>query len=123
MSLTSIEAKLSDGDRVFTTSFDFGENTADAITKFGEETVFTKFKQAATIDLQALIRRNLKVNAETGEAKSDAQILEAIEDWKPGAKQVTRRSPAEKAREAISKMSPEDKMVLLAEVEEELAAA
>lgn len=116
MSTTKVEAKLSTSDRVFSTEYNFGDNVQDAIAKFGEDTVFTKFKQAAIIDLQAMIRRQL-TPAEDGKVKTDEEIAAAIAEWEPGSKTVVRKSPLEKAKEQLSKMSDEEKAALLAQLQ------
>lgn len=117
--MTKVEAKLSTSDRVFSVEYDFGDTIESAIEKFGAETVFTKFKQASIIDLQALIRRHLTPTEKDGvktEMTND-EILSEIADWVPGSKTVVRKSPLEKAKEQLGKLSDEEKKALLAQLQ------
>lgn len=120
MSATKVEAKLSTSDRVFSTDYDFGDNLDEAVAKFGAETVYTKFKQSSIIDLQSVIRRHLAGTENkdgTVTEKTDDEIRAAIADWEPGSKTVVRKSPLEKAREQLGKLSDEEKAALLAQLQ------
>ena len=89
--------------------FDFGDNLAGAAENFGDDVVFSRFKSAATVDLQALIRRNL-----TGEnPKTEDEIQALVSEWKPGVSTRVRISAKDKATRAIDALSEEDRAALL----------
>ena len=106
-------ANMEDSDEVreATVQFDFGDNLGEALTKFGEDVVYKRFKQSAIVDLQALIRRHLSGD----KPKSEEELQVIVDDWKPGTMRV-RKSKSEKALELLSQMSDEEKAELLAEL-------
>lgn len=113
-SIESYSATVSDQDREVSVKYDFGENLADAVEKFGEDVVFSRFKSAAIIDLQSLIRRHIKQLDEKGNPKfTDEQIQEAASNWAPGIKTVSRKSKAEKVQALFSQMSDEEREAIL----------
>ena len=59
-------------------AYDFGDNLAAAVEKFGEEVVFTNFKRTAVITGQAAIRRMLE------KGKTQDEVTTSMADWKPG---------------------------------------
>lgn len=92
-----------------TVTFDFGDNLGEASELFGEDVVFSRFKSAATVDLQALIRRSL-----IGEnPKSEEDIQALVSEWKPGVSTRTRISAKEKATRAVDALSDADRQELL----------
>lgn len=96
-----------------TVEFDFGDNLGEATELFGDDVVYSRFKAAAVVDLQALIRRHLG-----GEKpKSEAEIQELVSQWKPGISKRVRKSTKEKAEELISQMSDAEKAALLAQLQ------
>lgn len=114
-----VSATLKDSDRVVEVEYDFGETLEQALELFGEEVVFSRFKAAAVVDLQALIRRNMQPKTDkegkvTEEPKTDEEIQQIVSEWKPGIKQVTRKSPQEKIKALMEGMSDEDREALLA---------
>lgn len=116
-----VSAKLSNSDRSVEVEYNFGETLAEAVELFGEEVVFSRFKAAAVVDLQALIRRGLtpktdKEGNEIESAKTDEEIAASVAEWKPGVKQVTRKSKAEKIKDLVADMSDEDREALLASI-------
>lgn len=99
--------KAKKGDRVVEVNYDFGENLQDAISKFGEDVVFTKFKQAAKIDLQAVLRRGIEAG------KTDDEIAKLAEQWKPGLVVRTSKDPIEVIKTKLASLSEEDKRRLI----------
>jgi len=92
-----------------TVKYDFGDNLDDAAEKFGGDVIFSRFVAAATVDLQALIRRGLK-----GEnPKSEKEIQALVNEWQPGVSTRTRKSPQEKAQLAIDALTEDEKAALL----------
>jgi len=92
-----------------TVSYDFGDDLDGAVEKFGGDVIFSRFKAAATVDLQALIRRHLK-----GEnPKTEKEIQKLVSEWAPGVSTRTKKSPQQKAQEAVDALSDADKAALL----------
>jgi len=80
MALIQINAKkeINGVEKTATISYDFGENTADAVKKFGDDTVFSNFRANAKITAQGAMRRMLE------DGKTQAEITERMKSWKPG---------------------------------------
>lgn len=121
---TEVSAKRSGHDHQVTVEYDFGENLQEAVEMFGDDVVFSKFKAAATVDLQSVIRRNMFDEQGEGDDKTlipvDAEtVQERISDWRPGVTTRVTKSPKEKALDAMKNMSPEEIKALLAELEDE----
>ena len=98
-----------------TVRYDFGDDLEDAAEKFGSDVVFTRYRAACRIDLQSLIRRALKSE------KNSEEIQAQVEEWRPGVSNRTRKSKAEKAKEAVDALSDEDKAALLEQLMGEAA--
>jgi hypothetical protein len=101
----------SDEEREATVSYDFGDSLPEAISLFGEDVVYKRYKGSATVDLQALIRRHLSGD----KPKSPEEIQTIVDEWKPGTMRV-RKSKSEKALELLAQMSEEEKAELLREL-------
>lgn len=113
MSEVEITAKAGKEDDApsATVTYDFGDSLAEAVDRFGESVVFNRFKSAVTIDIQALIRREL-----TGEKPaSQDEIQEKVDEWKPGV-QRSRKSKKDKALELLGAMSEDEKAEIMAEL-------
>lgn len=121
MSIEKVSARLAgDDSREVTVEYDFGSNLAEAIEKFGENVVFNRFKAAAVIDLQSGIRRHIKAKVEDAEGNetaedkyTDAQIQDWASNWKPGEKNINRKSKIDKVKDLYKGMSEEDRQALL----------
>ena len=97
--------------------YDFGDNLQEAVELFGDDVVFSRFKAAAVVDLQALIRRHLG-----GEKPKTAEEIQAlVSEWKPGVSKRVRKSTTEKAQDLIGQMSAEEKAALLASLQADAA--
>jgi len=113
MSAQEITARLGKDEESpsATVKYDFGSTLGEAVEKFGEEVVYKRFCAAVTIDIQALIRRNLG-----GETPASTQEIQAtLNEWKPGV-QRARKSQKEKAMDLLEAMSDADKAAILAEL-------
>ena len=111
MALEEVGAKAGTEDDApsATVEFDFGDDLDDAAAKYGGDVIFSRYKAASTVDLQALIRRNLK-----GEnPKSEKEIQELVDEWQPGVSTRTRKSPVQKAQDAIDALSEDEKAAML----------
>ena len=120
MTVKVISAKAGTDDEAPSASVDynFGDNLAEAEELFGADVVFSRFVAAATVDIQALIRRHLKTPVDkdgnaTGEAKTESEIQGLVAEYKPGTSTRTRVSASEKAARAIDKLTEEEKAALL----------
>lgn len=103
-----IEVTATKGEKEATLTYDFGNNIEEARQMFGDDVVFTNFRQAAKISLQARMRSRL-------EKDQDVQELATI--WKPGIQ--LERAPADpiaKAKNAFASMTPEQRLALLEEL-------
>ena len=116
----SAKAGNDEGAPSATVTYDLGENLDEAVELFGGDVVFRRFQAAATIDIQAMIRRGLTRMEGEGEAKRPnpmtADELQAqVDAWKPGATKP-RKSKSETALDAFSELSDEEKQQLLKEL-------
>ena len=103
------KAGTSDDAPSASVEFDFGENLAEAAELFGDDVVFSRFVSAATVDLQALIRRNLTLE----EPKTEEEIQVLVAEWRPGVSTRKRVSATEKAQRAVDALSDSEKAALL----------
>lgn len=86
---------------------DLGADLRDAVTKFGEEVIYTNYKRAVTITAQAAIRRMLEAGS-TQEVISDKMA-----GWKPGVALDRSVDPVAALKARMSSMSDADKKALL----------
>ena len=100
--------KMSTGATV-TASFSFGDSVSELITQFGEDVVYSHVRRSLIIALQAYMRGQLEAE------KQPEEIIASVPGWKPGLKK-TAKSPLERAREEINKMSPADRTALAKEI-------
>jgi len=122
---TEVKAKRTGNDHVVTVSYDFGDNLSEAVELFGEDVIFAKFKQAAIVDFQSVLRRHMFTVEGEGDSvtltainSEDVAVNEAVADWKPGVSTRVTKTPKEKAIAALKIMSPEEIEQMLAELED-----
>jgi len=98
-----------------TVQYDFGDNIDESVELFTAEVVHSRFVSAATVDLQALMRRSLSLESEDGTPtpKSDEEIQTLVSEWRPGVSSRKRKSASEKANEAIDALSEDERAALL----------
>jgi hypothetical protein len=90
-------------------NYDMPEDLKGLTDKFGEDAVAGAAKGAFVISLQALARRHIE--------KSDAEIQELVTNWNPNERSAAvKQTPLERAASAMSKLSPEEKKELLAQL-------
>jgi len=112
-----IKAKLAVNDRVVTVERDFGTDLDSLVKLVGAEVVYSRAKQSLVIDVQAKVRSAIKKGLFDQKAfVSDEDIQKAITEWTPGIATTVRKTAKEKAQDAISKLSPEEKKALLKEL-------
>ena len=119
MALTEITAtKEIDGQKKSASvGYDFGDSVADAITKFGEDVVFSNFKRAATITAQAAMRRML----ESGKSQED--ISATMNSWKPGVALERNIDPVSSITNNFDKLSDEEQDAIIAKLKAKKKAA
>lgn len=89
MSNVDVTAKLMASDREtvmreIKVSYDFGDNMAQTVKKFGEDVTHDNAVANMTIGLQAFLRGKLKLEGK--EKMTDAGIRAAVAAWKPGVR-------------------------------------
>lgn len=111
MTAVTVSAKVGNEENAASASvtYDFGDNLDEAVSKFGADVVYARFRSASTVDLQALIRRHL--DSET--PKTQAEIQELANQWKPGVQTKKRKSTQERIQDLFTEMSESDKQAVL----------
>jgi hypothetical protein len=110
--------KGSDGNPVsISIEYDFGDNLADAIKKYGEVVVFDLYKAAASIRVQNVARTALLNNKTPDEAVKLAEKYVLGTSFSTGP-----RDPVRTAVSAVSKMSPEEEKKFILELKERAKA-
>ena len=118
MTEVSATAKVKDeagnvtGEVEATINYDFGETLQESIDLFGEEVVFTNFKQSAIIACQSRMRAAMIGGKDTA-GKTGDELQAAIAEWKPGVKSMSRKSPVDKLKALLEGKSPEEIATLL----------
>ena len=116
--VTTLKGKAKDAEgkfpvlRRFECDVALGDSLEDATKLFGGEQIFRWAVSAAKVDIQAMIRA--KMSAE--KPPTDDELMKLVREWKPGAGARVRKSKAEKIRDEFSKMTPEEKRALLAQL-------
>ena len=108
----TVTAKVTTGDRAgedFTVKFDIPTTVAEALEKFGEEVVQSRFKQSLVIDLQSFMRTHIKKDGATADT-----VQEAVSGWAPGVRQAA-KPLSERLADLMKKMTPEERAEFLAE--------
>lgn len=119
MTAREISAKAGQEDDApsATVTYNLGDNLEEAVELFGADVVYRRFTAAATIDIQAMIRRGLLRTEGEGDAKkpnpmTQEELQAAVNEWKPGQTKP-RKSKGEKALDAFNDLSDEEKAELL----------
>jgi len=106
-----IEVSAKKDEKEGTINYDFGADLDEAVEMFGADVVFSRYRAAAKIDLQAVMRRYLA-------AGKDCEEL--AEKWKPGMVMERVVDPKAAAKNAFAKMSEEEKEAFLAELRSQM---
>lgn len=104
-----ITAKRTNGPSI-DVEYDFGNNLDELVQKFGPDIVFNHAKGSLVVSLQGWLRGKLD-----DEKAKPADIRTAAANWKPGTRKQG-KSQAEKLKDQLSKMTPEDRAALLKEL-------
>ncbi len=97
-----------------TIEYEVPESLKDKVAKFGEDAVNSRAGASIVIDLQGWMRSQLRADP----PKTKKEIQKAADDWKPGTKKRG-KSTVEKATEAVSKLSADERAALLKELKAE----
>ena len=102
--------KVGDEVKEVVVQYDFGDNLAEAVAKFGEEIVFTNARRNMVIGLQGVIRRLIETNkAELAQSTADA--------YKPGVQMERGKvDPKQRAIAAFRGMTPEERAEFIREL-------
>ncbi len=93
--------------------FDVSESIANAVERYTEVVVLSIFSQQVIVKLQGFIRSLIK------QGKSPEVIQTAVDGWRPStASGRARKTPLDKAVEAVEDMNEEDYEVLLTKLKE-----
>ena len=112
MSMQEVVARVTSGpraDRQFTVKFDLPETISEALGRWPEEVVYSRFKASLVIDLQAFIRAQI-----SKEDFDPSTLQQKVDEWKPEVR-AKGQTLSEKVQDMLSKLSPEDRANLLAE--------
>jgi hypothetical protein len=105
-----IKFKTKDATESRVVNYDLPDSVEGLVEKFGSENVFEFAKSAIVIALQALARRHIE--------KSDEEIQALVDAYDPNTRAApVKQSPEERAKSAISKLTPEQKAALLAQLQ------
>lgn len=88
-------------------SYNLPEKLDQLTKRFTEEVCVAHIRSSFVIALQSYMRSLMKQN------KSDAEIQEAVNAWKPGMR-TPGKSATEKATDALKKLSSEERKSVLA---------
>lgn len=96
--------------RVVTVNYDIPETVTGLIEKYGEDQVVALTGRAITLAVQALVRQSLA-------AGQEGDLQAKVDAWVPGVRgPVSKKTPLQRAEQALATMSPEDLAALLAKV-------
>lgn len=104
-----VSAKVGKDGKPYTVDYKLGETVEELVKQFGEQVVVNNCRAAIIVALQGVIRGALAKN------KKPAEVAELVAKWKPGSR-TPAKPPQEKLKEQFSKMDPETRKALLAEL-------
>lgn len=96
-------------DRQVSVNWDCPDTLKGMVEKFGEQICVAHLRSALTINVQAVARKGM------ADGKSDKEIQDAVNKYKPGLK-VRGKSPQEKLADQFAKMPADQKAALLAQL-------
>lgn len=104
-----VSAKNGQEAKTATATFRVGDNLHELSEQFGDEVVYSHAKRSVIIALQTTMRAAIEAN------KSQEELQAIVDEWKPGLKKPA-KSPLDKVRDEIARMSPEDKKRIMKEL-------
>lgn len=105
-----VKATRNDTDREVAVFVELGSDMNDAVARFGEAVVFSNFVAQTKIRAQAIIRDLMK------DGKTDAEIQEFMNSWKPGVSRDRVVDPTAAFMNKFATMSKEDQIKFLEEL-------
>ena len=102
-----VSAKKTDGPSV-EVDFNFGNNLAETVNQFGEDTVYKAVVAALKVQFQAWLR----AQATAGKAADEIQQELNNKGWKPGERRAG-KSPQDKLRGLLDAMTPEERAAFI----------
>ena len=112
MGMEDVTAKVTAGDRAgedFTVKFNLPANVEEATERFGDDVVFSRFKQSLVIDLQSFMRSHIKKDGATSE-----KIQLAVDEWTPGTRKPA-KPLSERLADIMKKLTPDERREFLEE--------
>lgn len=90
------------------------DSVAALVETLGEELVVAKVQAQLTIDFRSMVRNLIEAQDDNGDFKNSDEEITAMDftDWKPSLR--VRKSPEEKAKDALTGLSPEQIKEVLA---------
>lgn len=111
-----LTAKNGNEAKSATVKVQVGDTLDELGSQFGSDVVYSHARRSIIIAMQTSIRGAL----EAGKTPNEIQAL--MQDWKPGVKRPA-KTPMDRIREEMARMSPEDRKRVLKELREKTAAA
>lgn len=108
MTVSKVVAKRKKTGAKAEAEYDFGANLAETTKIFGETTIYNHVVGALKVAFQGWLRSQMD------QKKTQAEITAAAKNWKPGQRKQA-KSPQEKLREQLTKLSPEERANILKE--------
>lgn len=105
-----VKATKQNTDREVMVYVDLGDGLEDAVQKFGADVVFSNFQAQAKIRVQAIIRDLMT------EGKTDEEIQDFMNSWKPGVTRERNIDPLAAFVNKFKTMTAEEQEAKLAEL-------
>lgn len=106
-----VSAKTKAKPTPVTVDYDVPDKLDALKAKFGEDVVAAAAKGAIVISLQAFMRRHIE------KGTTLVELQRAVTAWRPDVRSVVKQSAVEKATTVLSKLSPEERKKILAELQ------
>jgi hypothetical protein len=106
-----ISAKTKDKPVPVKVQYAIPDNLEGMRKAFGDDVTFAAAKGAVVISLQAFMRRHID------KGSTPAVIQQEVAKWKPDVRSVVKQSAFEKVSSNITKLTPEERKRLLAELQ------
>lgn len=111
--MSKVSAKLADMEEAITIDYPVPETLAKATEDLGEDVVYSRFKSALVVDLQAFLRTRMKQQLDKDGTLDEASLQEAVNDWKPGVKRAG-KTAEEKIADLMAGLTEDEKNEILA---------
>lgn len=106
-----VQAKTKEKPTPVTVEYPVPENLEGMRKAFGDDVTYAAAKGGVVISLQAFIRRLIDKGA------AQAVIQQEVAKWKPDVRSVVKQTAFEKVTSNITKLTPEERKKLLAELQ------